>query len=101
MRIDTRYDHGQTVWYIDSERDCRIETCPTCGTTLQNIWGKERYIPAKSKIAEINLHYGGGFDYKVEEHRLQFVTFQEEELYPSEAAAQAYCDRRNTEEANE
>lgn len=96
MKLETKFDKDQKVWFskqdlIQDDHPCK---CPTCGTVVRNSHWGPMCPSGPHTITVITLHVNTG--------TMEFLCDDawykgEDELYGSEAEAQAECDRRNRE----
>lgn len=84
MRIDTKYDVGQTVWLIEK---CYSQS--EDGTEC--VWGVAGHMTFD------NIIYGEGFILYGNMGEECWDTEDEADLFPTKEEAQAECDRRNGE----
>ncbi len=114
MRIDTKYDFDQEVWFVDEcFDDLPCPACETKGKVMLN--GKEYncpncygegllidngndfiYKPYSGMIGQVNV-FQDSFHYRLRCSHRSHVQVTEEELFLTEAEAQAEADRMNEE----
>lgn len=106
MRIDTKYDVGQAVWYIDRKwaptpcNICEQEgsvlikghafMCPACRGNKNIMDETKQYEALATTVMAITVTEDG-LEYQCD----RTFGFGEDDIYPTEALAQAECDRRN------
>ena len=118
MKIETKYNIGQTVYWIISSREklpavcdfCngtgqitghnnKTRHCPECRGRTQFEWSEDKYlVRGPLTIGQVRAYagYNDNVDYMCTETGLGSGSlYDEKRLFPTYAEAQAECDRRN------
>jgi hypothetical protein len=112
MDISTKYDFGQEVWFVDEKFE--LDLCPACeGHKMVTLNGVEYVCPScygQGKVPnEFTYHPFSGSVRRVQCDENKNISYTlacshrgtmgctEDELFPTEAEAQAEADRMNKE----
>lgn len=112
MKIETKYDVGQTVWYLCTEypnvecpacvegritgRDGKDYHCHNCDGTGTVELGRPMIVPKLRVITRIvSVVTSNGIKITCHDDDICSLRLDEMECYPTESEAQAEADRRN------